>query len=124
MVNESKTTKIIRWTARITSAISALIILMFFIGEDYQEGYQPLLHLSPKDSLLMVAFFALWLGLILGWKRELAGGLLTLSGLAAFYLIYYLFSASFPRGPFFLIFASPGFLYLYLGIACRKPGWI
>ncbi len=124
MVNESKTTKIIRWTARITSAVTALIIIMFFIGEDYEEGYQPLLNLSLKNSLLMVAFFALWLGLILGWKRELAGGLLTISGLAAFYLIYYLFSASFPHGPFFLIFASPGFLYLYLGIACRKPGWI
>ncbi len=71
MANESKTTKIIRWTARITSAISALIILMFFIGEDYEEGYQPLLNLSLKNSLLMVAFFALWLGLILGWKRSL-----------------------------------------------------
>ncbi|MCK5035277.1 MAG: hypothetical protein KAS73_05230 [Candidatus Sabulitectum sp.] len=124
MANESKTTKIIRWTARITSAVTALIILMFFIGEDYEEGYQPLLNLSLKNSLLMVAFFALWLGLILGWKWELKGGLLTICGLAAFYLINYLFSGSFPRGPFFLIFASPGFLYLYLGIACRKPGWI
>ena len=124
MANESITTKILRWTARITSGIAALIILMFFLGEDFEEGYQQLLLLSPMNLLLMVAFFALWLGLILGWKWELHGGLITICGLAAFYLINYLFAGSFPRSPYFLIFASPGFLYLYLGIACRRPGWI
>jgi len=122
MVNESKVTKGIRWTARIASAITALLILMFFIGEDFEEGYQPLLHLSLKNSLMMISFFALWLGLVLGWKRELTGGLLTVCGLVAFYILDYLFSGSFPRGSFFLIFASPGFLYLYCGIKCRKSG--
>ncbi len=122
MVNESRTINIIRWTARIASAITAFLILVFFIGDGLSEGFQPLLHLTLRETLMMISFFAVWLGLILGWKRELTGGLLTVCGLVVFYILDYLFSGSFPRGPFFLIFASPGFLYLYCGIKCRKPG--
>jgi hypothetical protein len=61
-----------------------------------------------------------WLGLLLGWKWELYGGLLTLCGVAAFYLLDYLFSGTLPRGPFFLIFASPSLLFLYCGLQTRK----
>ena len=72
---------------------------------------------------MMVAFVAVWLGLVLGWKWELFGGLLTICGVAAFYLLDYAFSGTFPRGPFFLLFASPGLLFLYCGLQTRKkPG--
>ncbi|MCK5785827.1 MAG: hypothetical protein KAH54_04610 [Candidatus Sabulitectum sp.] len=120
MVNEKVFIKIIRWTARITSAITALLILMFFVGEGFHDRYQFLFHLPLKDSLMMITFFILWLGLIIGWKRELTGGLLTVTGLGVFYLIDYLFSGSFPRGPYFLVFASPGFFFLYCGVKSRE----
>jgi hypothetical protein len=69
---------------------------------------------------MMVAFAVAWLGLLLGWKWELAGGLLTVCGVAAFYLLDYLFSGTFPRGPFFLLLASPGLLFLYCGLQARR----
>ncbi|MCD4708369.1 MAG: hypothetical protein K8S62_11615 [Candidatus Sabulitectum sp.] len=121
MANENGVTKGIRRAARIASAITVSLILVLFIGDGLSEGFQPMLHLTLRETLMMISFFAVWLGLILGWKRELTGGLLTVCGFAAFYLLDYLFSGSFPRGPFFLLLASPGLLYLYCGIKCRKP---
>jgi len=122
-MNGSKTLQVVRWIARISSGFSAALILIIFIGEGLTEGFEPLLHMSVRETLMMVAFIALWLGLLLGWKWELYGGLLTACGIAAFYLVDYLFSGTFPRGPYILIFASPSLLFLYCGLqTIKKPG--
>ena len=118
--NESKTVRVVRWIARVSSGFAAALILLIFIGEGLTEGFEPLLHMSVRESLMMVAFIAVWLGLLLGWKWELYGGLLTACGIAAFYLVDYLFSGTLPRGPYFLIFASPSLLFLYCGLQTRK----
>ena len=121
--NESKTLQVVRWIARVSSGFAAALIVVIFIGEGLTEGFEPLLHLSVRETLMLVAFVAVWLGLLLGWKWELYGGLLTACGVAAFYLVDYLFSGTFPRGPYFLIFASPSLLFLYCGYQTRKkPG--
>jgi len=116
----SKTVRVVRWIARVSSGLAATLILLIFIGEGLTEGFEPLLHLSVRETVMMVAFVAVWLGLLLGWKWELYGGLLTACGTAAFYLLDYLFSGTFPRVPFFLIFASPSLLFLYCGLQTRK----
>ena len=122
-MNESKTLQVIRWIARISSGFAAALILLIFIGEGLTEGFEPLLHMSVRETLMMVAFISLWLGLLLGWKWELYGGLLTACGVVAFYLVAYLFSGTLPRVPFLLIFASPSLLFLYCGLQTRKkPG--
>ncbi|MGB2864680.1 MAG: hypothetical protein WBC05_15240 [Sedimentisphaerales bacterium] len=118
--NGSKTVPVVRWIARVSSGFAAALILLIFIGEGLTEGFEPLLHLSVRETVMMVAFVAVWLGLLLGWKWELYGGLLTACGVAAFYLLDYLFSGTFPRVPFFLIFASPSLLFLYCGLQTRK----
>ena len=121
--NESKTLRVVRWIARISSGFAAALILLIFIGEGLTEGFEPLLHMSVRETLMMVVFVALWLGLLLGWKWELYGGLLTGCGVVAFYLVDYLFTGTFPRVPFVLIFASPSLLFLYCGFQARKkPG--
>lgn len=121
--NAGQVVQIVRWVARGSSALAAALILLFFIGDGLAEGLEPLLHLTAREAAMMVAFVASWLGLLLGWKWELAGGLFTVCGLAAFYLLDYLFSGTFPRGPFFLILASPGLLSLLCGLqARREPG--
>ena len=112
--------RIVRWIARISSGLAAGLILLIFIGEGFAEGFEPLLHLSIRETAMMVAFAAVWLGLLLGWKWELCGGLLTVCGIAAFYLLDYAFSGTFPRGPFFLTLASPSLLFLYCGLRTRK----
>ncbi len=118
--SESKTTRVVRWVARVSSVLMAALILFFFVGSGLAEGIDPLLHLSTREAAMMVAFAAAWLGLLLGWKWELYGGLLTVGGMAAFYLVDYLFSGTFPRGPFFLIFTSPSLLFLYCGLESRE----
>ena len=76
--------------------------------------------MSVREILMMVAFIALWLGLLLGWKWELYGGLLTVCGVAAFYLVDYLFTGTLPGVLLPLIFASPSLLFLYCGLQTRK----
>jgi len=119
-MNESKTLQVIRWIARISSGFAAALILLIFIGEGLTEGFEPLLHMSVRETLMMVAFISLWLGLLLGWKWELYGGLLTICGIAAFYLVDYLLTGTLPRVLLPLIFASPSLLFLYCGLQTRK----
>jgi len=121
--NGNKAVPVVCWIARVSSALAAALILLIFIGEGLAGGFEPLLHLTARETAMMVAFAAVWLGLLLGWKWELYGGLLTVCGVAAFYLLDYLFSGTLPRGPFFLLFASPSLLFLYCGLQTRKkPG--
>jgi len=93
----------------------AALILLIFVGEALGEGLQPFLHMTTREVLMMFAFFALWLGLLLGWKWELFGGLLTLCAVIVFYALNFLFTGIFPRGPFFLIFAFPSLLFIFCG---------
>ncbi|MGD1993376.1 MAG: hypothetical protein PVI59_09295 [Anaerolineae bacterium] len=117
---DGRAVPVIRWIARVASGLAAGLVLLIFVGEGIAAGFEPLLHLSVRETGMMVAFAVAWLGLLLGWKWELAGGLLTVCGVAAFYLLDYLFSGTFPRGPFFLLLASPGLLFLYCGLQARR----
>jgi hypothetical protein len=119
-MNESKTLQVVRWIARVSAGFAAALILLFFIGEGLIGGFEPLLHMSVRETLMMVAFVILWLGLLLGWKWELYGGLLTVYGVVAFYLVDYLFTGTLPRVLLPLIFASPSLLFLYCGFQIRK----
>ena len=117
---DSKLVCILRWIARTLASIMAVLILLIFVGETLGEGVQSLLHMTVRGILMMFAFFALWLGLLLGWKWEFFGGLLTLCAVIVFYTLNFLFTGIFPGGPFFLIFAFPSLLFLYCGWQNRK----
>ncbi len=112
--------RVMRWIARIGAGLAAAVMLLFFVGEGLAEGLAPLLDLSFRESAMMVAFAAVWVSLLLGWRWELVGGLLTLSGLAAFYVVDYALSGTFPRGPTFFLFASPGLLFLACALWSRR----
>ncbi len=114
------TIQVMRWVARIGAGLTAVFILFFFIAHAITDGATPLQYLTARETAMMAAFGIMWLGLIVGWKWELHGGLLSIGGVAAFYLFDYLFSGMFPRGPFFLIFALPGALFLYCGVMNRR----
>jgi hypothetical protein len=120
VTNETgKAVRVVRWIARISAGLAAALILIIFIGEGLIEGIGSI-HLTARETAMMVTFVAVWLGLVLGWKWELVGGLLTICGTAAFYLLDYAFSGALPRGPFFLVFASPSLLFLYCGLRTLK----
>ena len=118
--NESEKVLVVRWIARISAGLAAALILLIFIVEGLTGEFEPLLDMSSRETLMVIAFIALWLGLLLGWKWELYGGLLTVCGLASFYIVDYLFTGTLPSGPYFLIFASPSLLFLYCGLQIRK----
>jgi len=99
----------LKWIARLTALLLALIILVIFIGELASEKFQ---GFSLRESLMMLAFFTVWLGYLIGWKMEITGGVMTLAGIAAFYLLDYGFSGSFPGGPVFPLMGIPGVLYI------------
>ncbi|MBS3751274.1 MAG: hypothetical protein KGY39_07200 [Anaerolineales bacterium] len=117
---EKRGVEIVRWAGRISAGLAAGLILFIFIGEGIAEGFAPFLQMTSWETLMMVAFAVMWLGLVLSWKWELTGALLTIAAAVAFYLLDYLFSGTFPRGPYFLIFSSPSLIFLYYGLRSRQ----
>ncbi len=114
-----KTMGTIRWIARIGAVLIAGMILIIFIGEGISEGFGPLMQMSLRETAMMAVFVIVFLGLILGWRWEILGGSLIAGGMGAFYLLDFLFSGTFPRGPFFLVIALPGLLYIYSGLQSK-----
>lgn len=71
--NGNKGLRVVRWIARISAGVMAALILLIFVGEALAEGFEPILHMTIRETAMMAAFFAVWLGLLLGWKWELYG---------------------------------------------------
>lgn len=107
--------QIVRWAARILAAVMAAFIAFMFVGNAVTDGVEPLLELTIRETLLMAAFAAVFVGLIVGWSCEKLGGWLVVGGMALFYIFNFIFSGDFPRGPFFVLIALPGLLFLAAG---------
>lgn len=100
----------VRWLARILSIGSFLFIGTFVVGE-LAGGTGP----APRPSeWLGLLFFPIGLltGLALAWKKELAGGLMAILSVAAFYVWDYVRSGTCPTGLWFLILSAPGLLFI------------
>lgn len=94
----------VRWTARITAVLSITILASFFFGDEFGSP-------TAREWAALALFpGGVILGLALGWWREGLGAVVTLGSLAAFYLLL-MVQGDAPRGPYFLLFASPGLLY-------------
>ena len=107
--------RVIRWTARVLSLVSIGVLLLFLVGESFDP-----LRISPQEWVGLLFFpVVLCIGMIAAWRWELTGGAITVLSLIAFYLAEWLFSGNFPGGPYFVVFAVPGFLYL-IAWACRN----
>jgi hypothetical protein len=98
---------IVRWAARIGSLISIGLFLVFLFGESVWP-----LQITWVEWLGLLLFpGGIVVGMVLGWWREGLGSLIVLVSLAAFYVEQFIVGQSFPRGPWFLLFALPGFLF-------------
>ncbi len=98
--------QLLRWIARIGSIVSAAILMAFIFGGNER--------LPQQQEWLQLIFFpgGILLGMALGWKNELIGGVVTVLSLLAFYAMQLVNAGNLPSGPWFLIFASPGILFL------------
>ena len=99
---------VLRWLARGLSLLAVGVVLMFALGEGLN-----LARFAGRE-LLMFLFFPLGVcaGMAVAWWREGLGGLITVASLAGLYLADWLASSSLPRGLAFMVFSSPGFLFL------------
>lgn len=109
-MTSSKTVRIIRLLARLWSIISLVVLLAFGIGEAASD----IARFTLRDAIGFLFFpVGVMVGLALAWRWELAGGLLTVGSLAAFYVQNALLRDRWPAGPWFLLLAAPGFLFLF-----------
>lgn len=99
----------IRWTARAYSVASVGLILAFLLGEGLD------LSQMKANEWLGFLFFPVGIcaGMILSWWREVPGGIVTVGSLLIFYMIHFMTAGTFPRGWAWLVFAAPGFLFLF-----------
>ncbi len=100
--------RLLLWTARLSSLVSIGILLLFIVGEGC--GHLP----CTLGHLKYFLFFPLGVisGMVLSWKRELAGSMVTIGSLAAFFVIMYLDRGRFPGGLAWYVFASPAVLFM------------
>jgi len=65
-----RTRKILRWIARVWAAFMAAMILFIFVGESVTDGIGSSFNLTIRETVMMFAFFTVFVGLILAWKWE------------------------------------------------------
>jgi hypothetical protein len=110
---ESGALTFLKWAARVLSVLSVGVILLFFVG----EGFDPSgVTLRVWVALLLFPVMVV-AGMLIAWRREGLGGVVSIAGLAAFYLYSAVLNGGTPRGLAFLILSAPGFLFLLYALA-------
>jgi hypothetical protein len=109
-MREAPVSRAMMWIARIWSLVSLGFVLLFIIA-DLLNGNGARPTQSEWFGL------ALWpggvcLGLVIAWFRARLGGAIATVCLIAFYLWSLLERGRFPGGPYFVLVAAPGFLFL------------
>jgi hypothetical protein len=109
-MSELATSKAIIWIARIWSLASIGFVLLFLFGSGL-SGHGA--KLTPAEWVGL-AFFpsGVCLGLVIAWFRPRLGGAIATVCLIAFYLWSLWERGRLPGGPYFVLVAVPGFLFL------------
>lgn len=99
---------VVELLARVGSIASITLLLMLFAG----EGLHPS-EVAPRQWIGLFFFpLGVMIGMVLAWWKEGLGAAITLGSLLAFYLVYGYLMRYHIGGWAFIIFASPGFLFL------------
>ena len=107
---------VIRWIARIASIGSLLLLAAFAFGP-HERGH------ATAQEWVGLAFFPIGvaLGMLVAWRYEMTGALLSIGSLGAFYLIYgWWIRGAVPKGPYFLLFTAPAVLFLIAALLSRR----
>jgi len=99
----------VRWTARVLSVFSTVVLMLFLFGERF-----PVEKITAPQWLGFLLFpVGVVIGFALAWWREGLGGSITVGSLLAFYVVFTtLMHEPLRDGGWFLVFALPGFLFL------------
>src|SRR5215218_9298811 len=102
---------VLRWTARVWGVASAMLLLAFAFG-----GGEHLRFTAAETIAFLFFPVGVIAGFAVAWRRELAGSLISVGSLALFYLFMFARGGRWPAGPYFLLFAVPGFLHFAIAL--------
>jgi len=112
--NLNITTLSLRWIARAASLLSIGTILLFFVG--FNPG-----SVRPREWVGFAFFPAgVVVGMIVAWWKEGLGACITLISLAGLYAVYGWLMGSNVNGLAFIVFASPGLLFLICWLLSKR----
>lgn len=120
-MSETAESKAIIWLARIWSLASLGFVILFLLGDGLSGQ-------GGKPTLTEWIGLALWpgavgLGLVIAWFRAGLGGAIATASLIAFYFWGLLERGRFPKGPYFVLVAAPGILFLLSSLLSRLRPW-
>ncbi|MCA9320050.1 MAG: hypothetical protein KDB53_04915 [Planctomycetes bacterium] len=100
------TSIVLRRLARVTSLVCALVLLAFLSPAEFGRP-------TAREWVGLLLFpGGVLLGFAVAWRREFLGGAITVGSLVLFYVWMFAFGGRLPSGPYFILLAVPGFLYL------------
>jgi hypothetical protein len=106
--------RVLRWTARISSLIVAIVFGLLWWHQP------PAFHALPAAMLIKFGLLsAAVLGLLLGWWRERVGGVVALLGSLGVLVLEGIVTRHFPVIPALLVMIVPAMLYLV--VAHSRP---
>ena len=108
---------VLRWTARAWSIASATLLLAFAFG-----GREHVQFTAGEAIGFLLFPLGVIAGFAVAWWRELVGGLVTVGSLTLFYLWLFGRDGRLPAGPYFLLFAAPGFLHVVIALIAAGEG--
>jgi len=99
---------VVELLARVGSIASITLLILLFMGEAFRPA-----EISPNEWAGLLFFpIGVMIGMIVAWWKEGLGAALTVLSLLAFYLVYGYVLRNHIGGWAFIVFASPGFLFL------------
>lgn len=99
---------VIELLARVGSIASVTLLALIFLG----EGFRPS-EISRNEWAGLIFFpIGVVIGMVIAWWKEGVGSVLTVGSLIGFYVVYGYLLSNHTGGWWFIIFASPGFLFL------------
>lgn len=76
------------WAARILGSLLAALVLVIVVCHAFsEEGLPDPFSQPPGVTLEFLGLFAVWAGVVLAWKWEGVGGLLTIGGVIIFHIV-------------------------------------
>jgi hypothetical protein len=99
---------VIELLARVGSVASITLLILLFMGDAVRPS-----DISPNEWAGLVFFpIGVVIGMVIAWWKEGVGSVLTVASLIGFYLVYGYLLRNHIGGWWFIVFASPGFLFL------------
>jgi hypothetical protein len=117
-MGEGPASRAIIWVGRIWSLAAVGFVLLFLVGEMLNgQGGKP-----TGAEWIGLAFWpgGVCLGLIIAWFRLRLGGAIATASLVGFYTWYLLERGTFPTGPYFILVAAPGVLFLIASLLSNR----